>query len=72
MLDAFNESVTDSLNSYLGKDRDYLLRICGLDFYSNESHKCFGKALPYYLNSLEISCGAYFSIYDESEVVDCA
>jgi hypothetical protein len=71
-LAAFNESIAHSLESYLGSNRNYLLRICGLDYFSNESHKCFSKALPYYLNITDIGCEAYFSIYDESEVIDCA
>ncbi len=71
-LNAFNESIRDSLDSYLGDGREYLLRICGIDFFSNESNKCFSRALPYYLNLTEIGCEAYFSIYDESEVIDCA
>jgi len=73
-LKAFNDSIEYSINSYL-KGRHYLLSFCGLKYSSDESmDNCFKKAIPYYINiSLPSgNCEAYFSIYNDLEVNDCA
>ncbi|MDD4352985.1 MAG: hypothetical protein PHN56_00865 [Candidatus Nanoarchaeia archaeon] len=69
-LKAFNDSVKASLSNYLD-NREYLLEICGLRYYSNESfNSCFIKAIPYYLNLTLTNgnCEVYFSIYTNKEV----
>jgi hypothetical protein len=70
-LDFFNESIKNSLSSYLG-NRDYLISFCGLKYSGNESDNlCFKKAIPYYLNlslSYGNGCEVYFSIYNKNEL----
>ncbi|MDD5054620.1 MAG: hypothetical protein PHT91_01010 [Candidatus Nanoarchaeia archaeon] len=67
---AFNNSIEDSLNSYL-MGRNYLLSVCGV--YDNfENRLNFTKAIPYFLN-LSLpggDCAVYFSIYYEGEVAN--
>jgi hypothetical protein len=73
-LTAFNESIKESLGSYVGNMK-YLLSFCGLKYSNDESETfCFTKAMPYYLNISfpNGECEIYFSIYNEGEVIDCA
>lgn len=72
-LKAFNDSIKESFENYL-PGKNYELDFCGLRYSSNSGEKCFKKAAPYYINiSLPgKSCEVYFSIYLDSEVINCA